>query len=177
MDTIIQISFYTSLICGTLLALFMLLSLLGGLDLDFEINTVETDVGTGGLGVLKSGLAFLTFTSWVANILLSASVNPLLTLFVSVAVGVLVVFLMTYFLKFLLGLQSNVNWDFHQAEGKSGKVYLKIPEKGTGLIQIDINGVTRELKAKSNDNSVIPSGSEILVLEVEKEIAEVTLYK
>ncbi len=177
MDSLIQISFYISIFAGGLLLILMLLSILGGLDLDLDVDSGGADVDSGGLGVIKSGLTFLTFSSWVANIMLSAAMNPWLTLVVSLAVGIVTVLILSYFIRLLLKLQSNVNWEFHQAAGKSGKVYLKIPKDGTGLIQVNINGVTRELKATSEDSNEIPTGAEVLILEVEEEIAAVTLYE
>lgn len=177
MESIIQITSYIALVSGSILALLMLLSILGGLDLDVDIDGGDTDVDAGGLGLIKSGLTFITFASWVAYIMLSASINPILTLFASLAVGALTVFILAWFLKFLLGLQSDVNWDFHQAQGKSAKVYLKIPKDGKGIIQVDINGVTREINALSSENKEISTGSEVLVLEVEDEIAKVVLYE
>lgn len=176
MEPLIQICLYASIISGGLLAVLMLLSLVGGLDLDIDIDAGGTDVDTGGLGYVKSILTFVTFSSWVAYIMLSAAMNPIVTLIASLGTGILTVLILAWFLRLLLSLQSNVNWELHQAEGKSGKVYLKIPEKGTGLIQVDINGVTRELKAKSSEAHEIPTGSEILILEIEEEVAEVILY-
>jgi membrane protein implicated in regulation of membrane protease activity len=152
----------------------LLLSLLGGLDIDFG---GDSDVGSGGgLGVLKSLLTFISVTSLTVYVMLLSSVNIWLTLVLALIAGVIAVIFLAWVLKLLLGLQSNVNWNFHEAEGKSGKVYLKIPEDGTGIIQVDINGITRELKAKSKDGDEIPTGSEILILQASEEIAEVILY-
>lgn len=173
MDSLIQILLYISIISGGLLSILLLLSLLGGLDLDFDLAG-DSDVDTGGLGIVKSGLVFISIGAYVAKILLVASSNPILTVIVSVISGAIAVIILSWFLKLLLRLQSDVNWDFHQAAGKSGKVYLKIPEKGTGIIKVDINGVSREIKARADKE--IPTGSEILVLEVKEQIAEVILY-
>ena len=177
MDSIIQICLYTSIISGGILALLMLLSLAGGLDLDIDIDSGGSDVDSGGLGYVKSILTFVTFSAWVAYIMLSAAMNPIVTIIASLATGTLTVLILAWFLKVLLGLQSNVNWESYEAEGKNGKVYLKIPEKGTGLIQVDINGVTRELKARSKEDAEIPTGSEILILDIIEEVAEVIIYR
>ena len=174
MDSIIQIFFYISIFSGGLLLLLLLLSLLGGLDVDLDMGG-EADVDSGGLGIIKSGLTFVAFASYTGKLLLAISTNPILTGFLSLLVGVVSVIILSWFLKLLLRLQSDVNWDYHQAEGKNGLVYLRIPEKGTGIVKVDINGVTRELKAKATEK--IETGSEILVLQVEEEIAEVILYK
>jgi membrane protein implicated in regulation of membrane protease activity len=177
MEQIIQICYYVAIFSGGLLAILLLLSIIGGLDFDLDVDTGGADVDAGGLGIIKSGLTFLTFSAWVANIMLNSAVNPYLTLVVSLLVGAVTVILLSWVLRFFLKMQSDVNWEFHEAAGKTGKVYLKIPEEGTGLINVEINGIKRELKAKSAENQEISSGSEILVLDVLEEIAEVTLYK
>ncbi len=177
MELLIQISYYVAIFSGGLLTLLLLLSLIGGIDMEMDIDVGNIDIDAGGLGIVKSILTFLTFFSWVAYILLNAAVNPILTLLVSIGVGIGTVLILAWVLRFFLRMQSNVNWEFHEAEGKTGKVYLKIPEKGTGIVNIEINGVNRELKAVSLDEVEIPSGSEILVHQVAEEIAKVTLYK
>jgi membrane protein implicated in regulation of membrane protease activity len=174
MDTLIQFSLYSGIATGGLMIILLLLSLLGGLDIDFGGDS-DIDTG-GGLGILKSVLAFFAVASLSVYVMLLSSVNLWLTFTLAVVAGVLAVIFLSWFLKMLLGLQSNVNWDFHEAEGKNGKVYLKIPTEGTGIIQVDINGVTRDMKAKSKDGIEIPTGAEILILEANEEIAEVVLY-
>lgn len=175
MEAIAQILFYTSIISGGILFLLLLLSLVGGLDLDFDLD-INADVDAGGLGLIKSGLTFISIGAYVGKLMLLASKNPTITILVSVVSGAIAVFIVSYFLKLLLKLQSNVNWEFHEAEGKSAKVYLRIPEDGTGIIKVNINGVTRELKAKTVDQKEVATGEEVLVLQVNEEIAEVTLY-
>ncbi len=177
MDTLIQICFYTAIFSGGTLFLLLILSLFGGLDVDLDFEAGDVDVDTGGLGIVKSVLAFLTFSAWMGYVLLNASVNPIVTLVASLATGIATVFILSWFFRFLLKMQSNVNWSYLDASGKPGKVYLKIPEDGTGLIQVKINGVMRELKAKSSDAKEIPTGSDILILEIDEEIAEVILHE
>ncbi|WP_235296158.1 hypothetical protein [Portibacter marinus] len=174
MESIIQIFYYISIISGGLLFILLLLSILGGMDLDLDLG-VDTEVDAGGLGIVKSGLTFIAIGSYTAKLLLGASTNPILTILLSLISGVAAVFILSYFLRLLLSLQSNVNWDYHQAEGKNAEVYLRIPEEGTGLIKVNINGVNRELKAKASEE--IATGSEVLILQVDQEVAEVILYK
>lgn len=175
MDTIIQFSLYAGITSGGLMIVLLLLSLLGGLDIDFG---GDSDIGSGGgLGILKGVLAFVAVSALSIYVMLLSSVNLWVTFLLAIAAGVLAVIFLSWFLRLLLGLQSDVNWDFHEAEGKNGKVYLKIPSAGTGIVQVDINGITREMKAKSRDGAEIPTGAEILILEASEEFAEVVLYK
>ena len=51
---------------------------------------------------------------------------------------------------------------------KTGEVYLRIPEerKGIGKVQVTIQGSLRELDALTDDETEIPTGSLIQVLEI-----------
>jgi membrane protein implicated in regulation of membrane protease activity len=181
MDNLIQLSFYISLFSGGLLILLLLLSIIGGMDLDFDVGDTDVDThadaGFGGLGIIKSGLTFLTIGSYVVKLMLAMSINPILTIFAGIVGGVIAVIILSWFLKLLLKNQSNVNWEYYEAEGKTGKVYLKIPSEGTGIVNIEINGVTREIKAKSMDKVDIPTGTSVLVHDVDEEVANVTVFE
>lgn len=181
MDNLIQLSFYISIFSGGLLIILLILSIIGGMDLDFDIGDTDvdthTDTGFGGLGIIKSGLTFLTIGSYVVKIMLAMSINPILTILAGVVGGVIAVIILSWFLKLLLKNQSNVNWEYFEAEGKTGKVYLKIPSEGTGIVNIEINGIMRELKARSMDKVEIPTGANVLVHNVDEEIASVTVFE
>ena len=65
----------------------------------------------------------------------------------------------------------HVNWSIEDALYQSAKVYLKIPKSGTGIIQVNLNGVIREIKAKSINNKEIPTGAQVTVEKIEGNIA------
>jgi len=154
-----DILLYTSLFTGSLLVLLLLLSLIGGLDLDIDV-----DFDSGGLGYIKSGLTFISIGTWVVKIVLVTSESPWLAALAGLAAGGAAVFILSMFLKFLLSNQSFVNWSSEDAINLSGKVYLKIPKNGTGIIQVDINGATRELKAKTINQKEIKTGAIVEVI-------------
>jgi len=71
--------------------------------------------------------------------------------------------------------EENVNWSASDAMFQPGEVYLKIPEgKGSGLVNVKINGAMREMKAKSKDSMVIETGSTVVVVDVDGEYAIVS---
>jgi hypothetical protein len=157
------------MISGGLLVIMLLLSLVSGLDLDFDFGD-----GDDGGGVLKPTLVFFSIGSYIVRGFLMAESNPILALIAGIISGGIGVFILSLALKWILTQQENVNWSKTDALYQKGKTYLKIPTDGSGLIHIDINGVTREFKAKTNDKSDIPTGTEIQVEKIEGEVVIVT---
>jgi membrane protein implicated in regulation of membrane protease activity len=155
----IEILSYISAISGTLLTVMILLNLFSGLDTEIEVDGLDTD-----FGVVKSILSFLSIGGLAGSMLLSDGWSLIGAIFTSVLVGVVAVVLLTFLFKALLKNQANVNWNLDDAVGKTGKVYLRIPPKGSGLVMIHIKGTEREVMAYSTTDEEIPTGSEVLVV-------------
>lgn len=165
----LTILLYVSLISGGILVLMVLLTLFSGLDIDFDIG----DSDDGG-GIIKATLTFLSVGTYIVRGFLMADTNPLLSLAAGIISGAIAVIILYYILKWILSKQENVNWSLEDTLYEKGKVYLKIPKAGSGIIQINVNGVNREIKAKTNDNIDIPTGTSIQVEHVEGEFVIVT---
>ena len=60
---------------------------------------------------------------------------------------------------------------------QEGKVYLRIPKDGEGIVHVKIKGANRELKAKTRNRKEIKTGASILVTEVENEFVIVEPLK
>lgn len=161
--------FYISIISGGILIAMLLLSLVSGLDLDIDLGD-----GEDGGGILKPTLVFFSVGAYIVRGFLMAESNPVIALFAGILSGAIAVFILSLVFKWVLSQQENVNWSIKDAVYQKGKTYLKIPTDGSGIIQIDINGVTRELKAKTNDKSDIPTGKEVQVEKIDGDYAIVT---
>jgi len=154
---------YISLATGGVLIILLLISIFSGLDLDFDIGGGDIDTDSGGLGVLKGSLTFISVCSWVIKIAMTANQSPLVGVGIGVIVGLIALWLLNSLLKLLLRNEENVNWDPEDAMFKEAKVYLKIPKGGDGIIHININGAIRELKARSKDKKEISTGDTVFV--------------
>lgn len=177
----IDILMWISIITGGILVLMLLLSIIGGLDLDFDVDIdfetdTDVDVGPSGLGVLKGGLAFISISTWVAKIVLVSGFDLYLVLLISFASGALAVTIIGLVMRQLLKIETNTNWHPEDAAFKKGKVYLKIPKNGFGIIHVKINGANRELKATTEEMD-INTGESILIEEFSNGIAKVILCK
>jgi len=178
----ITIITYISIISGSILILQLLLSLLGGLDLDFDVDLdlgdTDTDTDAGGLGVIKSGLTFISVCLWVVRIFLLLNWNPYLAAMIGIGSGLIAVVLLTWMLRALLKNEVNVNWHPEDAVAKMAKVYLRIPKtNGSGIIQLNIKGANRELKAITKDGLDIATGEQVFVEDYQDGFAIVSKFE
>jgi len=168
----IEILTYVSVFAGGILILLLLLSVVGGLDLDFDFDASDGDVGSsGGIGIVKGGLTFISVSLWIIKVILATQSHPVLAIFGGIVGGYIAVLLMKKVFQLLMTQTENVNWEFHDAVHQSAKVYLKIPKEGTGIIQVLVNGVSRELKAKSLDEHEIATGESVFIHDVDDGLA------
>ncbi len=174
----IAILTWISIICGGILVFLLLLSILGGLDLDIDIGA-DVDVDGGGdAGIIKGILTFISVGSWVIKIILEFDKNPVYAFSIGIVAGIIAVFLLNLMLKLLLKNQENVNWQAEDAIAKEAKVYLKIPaDAGYGVIKVDINGVYREIKAITTNQEEIPTGMLVVIDDVVDGMATVSKLK
>lgn len=175
----IEVLTWISLICGGLLILLLLLSLLGGLELDFDLSDGDVDLETdsGGLGIVKGALTFISVSCWVVRIIWITDKHPAIAFSVGLLAGIAAVWLLSWMLSFLLKQQADVNWNPSEAILATAKVYLRVPsDKGFGIVQVHLKGRNRELKARSLDGEAIPTGETVFISEYKEGIAYVSKF-
>lgn len=171
---ILEILTYISIFSGGILILLLLLSILGGLDLDFDFPDGDTGVdSSAGIGIVKGALTFISVSSWVIKVILGTQASPIVAILLGLAGGYIAVILIKKIFELMLTQTENTNWEFQDAVHQYAKVYLKIPKEGSGIVQVLVNGVTRELKAKSLDETEIATGESVFIYEVEDDLAVV----
>ncbi|MEL7160041.1 MAG: hypothetical protein AAFN92_04730 [Bacteroidota bacterium] len=154
---------YIALISGCILVALLILSLISGLDLDLDVDTHVDADGGGGLGMVKGALTFVSLGSWVAKLFIVSQLDPVIAFTLGAAAGAVGVWVLSLILKFLLSQQSNVNWSAADALMKQGTVYLTIPAGGQGIVNVNVNGASREFKARAAAGETLPTGTAILV--------------
>lgn len=168
----ITILTYVALIAGGILVLMMVLSLFAGLDLDLDLDA-DADVDDAGYGAVKSVLTFLSIGAWTMRLVLLSNMSIWVAVIIGLIAGFIAVWLLAKLFKLLINNDENVNWQMKNAVYQEGKVYLKIPAEGEGIVQVLVNGVNRELKAKSNNNIDLKTGEKIVVMKIEGDYAMV----
>lgn len=160
---------YISFAAGGILILLLLLSLLGGLDLDLDIGDSDVSADAGGLGLIKGILTFVSVTSWVIKLVIVSQQSLWVAVIIGCIAGGTALWLLSFVFRTLLKNQENVNWSMRDALYQRGTVYLRIPPAGSGIVYIEVKGVRRELKAKSNSEEEIKTGASIYVTDIEDE--------
>ncbi len=157
-------------------------------DTDVDIDTdidVDTDVSDGVFGheltdgdVDPSGLdglrifsirgliAFFVVFGWTGIALDSAGVSPVISSFAAVAAGFLMMVVIALVFRAISKLENNGNIDNRNALGVAGTVYLKIPaeREGQGKVNVMIQGTLCERDAVTDEQTDLPTGSEVVVV-------------
>jgi len=148
-----------------------------GADVDSDFDT-DVDIAADGsdLSNIDAGTNLYTFRNfvnffmgfgWSVIILQDSITSTFVLVFVSLLIGIALVALVMYLFKWLSSMQQSGNIDVKQsAAGCEGKVYLAIPaeRKGSGKVQINIDGAVREYDAVT-DSGALPTGASIRVVE------------
>ena len=166
----LDILFWVSVFSGGMMFLLLILSLIGGLDfdLDLDIGGGDADMDGGGLGIFKGILTFVSMGAWVMRILLIGQQSTTVSLLGGIVVGLISVYLLSKLLKYLISQQEFNSWEMSDLIGSSGKVYLKIPHGGQGMVHVIHNDSVKELKAISPDKDDIPTGNSVEIIDVEE---------
>jgi hypothetical protein len=158
---------------GTVLVLRIILMVVGiggGADLtDAAVHDVNHDGimdGTGGAFQflsLQSIAGFFTLFGLVGLGLLEIHASPILSLLGAFGAGLLTAWATGLIFINMRRLQSEGTLVLTNAIGQEGTVYLTIPEKGTGVINVTVQGALRTLDAVSENGQKIPTGSIVMV--------------
>lgn len=166
----LDILFWISIFTGGSLLILLALSLLGGLDLDLDIGG-DTDLdgdASGGLGIFKSLLVFISMSTWVVRILVLADRPLPISVTGGIVVGLLSVYLLSKLVRFLIGQTEDNTWEMVDTIGKSGKVYLRVlPDTDSGIVQVKVHGAVHDIRAKSIEGKELPTGSTVYVHGIE----------
>jgi len=141
----------------------------GGIDFDGGADVdMSGDPGADmGLLTFRNFVNFFLGFGWTAILLRESVASVPVLMFISVLIGLGLVFAVMMLYKWLSGMQQSGNIDvFKSAADCQGTVYLTIPEerKGEGKVQIAINNSVREYAAVT-DGPSLKTGTSIRVVE------------
>jgi hypothetical protein len=157
---------------GTVLVIRLILMLFGldtgeaSIDIDHD-GIADAGNGSGGFLTflsLQSIAGFFTMFGLVGMGLLQVNASDIWSLLGALGAGVFTAWATGMIFLGMRRLQSEGTLQIENAVGKTGTVYLTVPESGTGLISISVQGALRTLDAKSESGQRIPTGSIVKVV-------------
>ena len=169
---------YCAVIAGTLLVGQLVLSLIGaGHDTDLhDLPTGDVDVSADGFD--HGGgwfVGMLSFRAIVAALTVfglvglgaSQQFQPTKALLISSVAGGAVLYGVGWLLRSLYQLKSEGTVRIERAVGKTGSVYLSIPEKktGAGKVTVKVQGRTMQYRAMTSAEALV-SGTPVVVVRV-----------
>ena len=140
-------------------------------DVDFDADASPDaldDAGAMHLLSIRNVIYFLLGVGWTGVSLWNTISNRTLLALVAVLVGCLFVVIFIFLFRQMMKLQHNGAFDINDSVGKTVDVYLRIPAAGEGMgkVQVSFNGSIQELDARTNGDTLIPSGAKVRVVEV-----------
>ena len=141
-------------------------------DGDFDADDVDGDLTDAGLSffTLRGIVAMLSIMGWSGLVFLDPSLNIhwAVGAAISLALGVLALFLVALAMRGISRLQSSGNLDVGNAIGKVAQVYLTIPAEGksAGKVSITVQEQLTELSAITTSAEPIPTGAYVRVVAV-----------
>lgn len=138
-----------------------------GLDADFDGDVHATDQPFQ-LFSFRNLINFLLGFSWTGISFYSTISNRGFLILLSLAVGLLFLFLFFVIIRQIRKLAEDNSFQFANTLHKTAEVYLTIPENksGKGKVLVSVNGSFHELEAMTNGEK-IASGSAVKVVSIE----------
>ncbi len=145
----------------------------GDLDGDVDGDVDDgIDGGDDGLALfsVRGIMSMLAVMGWSAMALLETPLPSLVSILISVALGVLILFLLAYVMKLIYKLQNSGNIDLGNAVGKMAQVYIPIPPNGSGAgkVHLTIQEQYCEFGAITAMGTKIKTGSYVRVVAVDE---------
>lgn len=140
-----------------------------GTTADFDGDLTDGDAPFQ-LFSFRNLINFLLGVGWGGISFYSLISNKFLLGVIAFLIGVLFLVIFFYIIKQLTKLEEDNTFKLEMSVGKTGNVYLTIPENktGTGLVQVSVRGAVRELHAITTGEK-IESGALIKVIAMESE--------
>ena len=177
LSLVMKILWTVTLTASLIFIIQSILTFLGAdADSNFDVD-VDTSMDGSDLSNIDGGSNLYTFRNFVnfilgfgwSAILLQDSITSVpVLIMVSAVIGLALVAAVMYLFRWLSTMQQSGNINVYKsAAGCEGKVYLTIPgaRKGSGKVQITINGAVREYDAMTESEEALRTGTPIRVVD------------
>jgi membrane protein implicated in regulation of membrane protease activity len=184
----------SAILGGVLFLIRTVLTVIGGdldadSDVDFAIHDVNMDgVMDGDIGdhsvshigeanfqlfSLHGITGFFMIFGLIGLALSKAGVNDLLTALAGLVAGGITMVVVAAVYWYMRTLQSDGTMKIESTIGKTGSVYLTIPEKGSGQVSVVVQGGLKQFDAVSSKKIAIATGEKVRIVSVNGNILSV----
>ena len=142
------------------------------LDVDGDADATDGDTPDAGLSffTLRGIVSMLSIMGWSGLIFLDAEMGlpTAVGVAISVALGLITLFLVALAMRGISRLQSSGNLDLRNAVGKVGQVYLTVPADGTsaGKVNLTVQEQFKEFSAITTAKEPLKTGQYVRVVAV-----------
>lgn len=167
-----KIFWVIAIVFSFMLLIQAILSFMGG-DGDSALGdadtSIESDTGIGyQFFTIKNLIAFFTIFGWTGIAFIKGNMNRSITIVAAIIAGSLMVALMAFLFRSMSRLRHSGTLDMNNALNKIGETYLFIPAQrsGYGKVHIKVQGSLKELQAITDEETGIPTGKLVKVVEI-----------
>ncbi|HTY24194.1 MAG TPA: hypothetical protein VMC85_13760 [Desulfomonilaceae bacterium] len=123
---------------------------------------------------IRSLIAFGTLFCWAGTLYLMGGSSPAWAIGFSVIWGLVGMFLVSYLMYKLAGLEEIGNVDLATAMFEEGIVYIGIPPDGVGQVRVKVSGMISYVKARSKTGEPVIRGTKVRVVGIcDKNVLEI----
>jgi len=142
----------------------MIVILIGGSDLDFDLGEVGEGGATGIFSIRSIG-SFFTGFGWTGAMFLQNDHSVGVATLAATLVGSLILVGFLSLMRWLHGFKTDGTVNYENAVGNVGTVYIPIPpkRKGMGQIQVDVQGRISTVDAVSDSEEKIENRTPVRV--------------
>tara|TARA_R110002049_G_scaffold22979_5_gene81526 strand:- start:906 stop:1484 length:579 start_codon:yes stop_codon:yes gene_type:complete len=158
-----------ALVGSVVLVVFLVLTLIGG-DADDMGGDVDAEIeGDSGVGFqflsIKNLSGFLAIFGWTGVACIEAGLSNILTIFISIVCGFVMMAAMAALFYYLSRLQSSGTLKLKNALNQVGEVYLTIGANRStiGKVSVNVQGSLRELDALTDETMDLTQGNVVKV--------------
>jgi len=140
-------------------------------DIGVSDGSAPGDFAIANIFTFQGVVVFLAMFGWVSITAISLGLDGKLS-FIAIVIGLIVGFLCMVGIAMLIRASAKLNQNgtliMNNLLGKTGQVYLTIPEKGSGFGKVNITIDERflELGAVTDEEKALSRGSEVRVIDI-----------
>jgi len=134
---------------------------------DIDLDHADSDAGFHALSLLGISSFLLMFGLVGLAMYRQSHLGMIISLLGAILVGCASVWFIGKMFILMSKMKSSGTITIDSTVGAQGKVYMRIPDKGTGRVLINVKNSLREYDATSNDSKAIDTGTPVRVIWVD----------